>query len=215
MDGTRNIRKGQRGEDYTPEGSSVGLYIGIALGLIVVVGLMILGIYFYKKQQALASKPPAPYRDRNANGTGVSMVGGYAATGVYHTANGGGAGGVAVPGPVVPGSAGLPPPRTAGINVARPPPPIQMYSMNDEAALPSEPQNAGNNAPIYDTINDDHSSGGGASRYSDRSDRYNPSTFKNGGSSFHNNYNHHDYDTPEGSAVSLYSQHNTGWVVWV
>lgn len=65
---------------------------------------------------------------------------------------------------------------------------------------------AGNTAaPIYDTINDDHSSsGGGASRYSGASDRYNPTTFKNGGSSFGNYSSNgaglsHDYDTPEGS----------------
>lgn len=195
MDGTHNVRAGGR-EDPIPEGSSVGLYIGIALGLIVVVGLMILGIYFYRKQQALASKPPAPYRDRNAN-SGVSMVGGYAATGVYHTASNGMNG-------QTPGITQQPP-RTAGINT-RPPPPIQMYSM-DEAPLGAEiggpipPQQnghaGGSTAPIYDTINDDHSSGG-ASRYSG-SDRYNPSTFKNGGSSFQNNGYSHDYDTPEGS----------------
>lgn len=142
---------------------------------------MILGIYFYKKQQALASKPPAPYRDRNANG-GVSMVGGYAATGVYHTAS-------------APPNNSQVPPRTAGINT-RPPPPIQMYSMDENTEGVANGSGA---APIYDTINDDHSSGGGASRYSAGSDRYNPSTFKNGSTSFQNGGYNHDYDTPEGS----------------
>ena len=145
---------------------------------------MIIGIYFYRKQRALAAKPPAPYRDRNANG-GVSMVGGYASTGVYHTA-----------------SNGPPqqPPRTAGINTRAPPPPIQMYSM-DEASPSSEQPPNGGAAPIYDTINDDHSSGGSGYAHSG-SDRYTPSTFKNGGSSFHAYNNagmNHDYDTPEGS----------------
>ncbi len=219
VDGTHNVRAGGH-EDPIPEGSSVGLYIGIALGLIVVLGLMVLGIYFYKKQQALANKPPAPYRDRNANG-GVSMVGGYAATGVYHTASNGGSG----------LNGGPPtsqiPPRTAGINT-RPPPPIQMYSMDTDGLGPpgvlgngleteaGQGHQNGNAAPIYDTINDDHSSGGGASRYSG-SDRYNPpSTFKNGTglhaqASFHNNGGyaggHHDYDTPEGSDPA--NQRNT------
>ena len=169
----------------------MGLYIGIALGLIVVIGLMIIGIYFYRKQSALAAKPPAPYRDRNANG-GVSMVGGYASTGVYHTASNG------------PPNQPHVPPRTAGINTRAPPPPIQMYSM-DEASVPVSdqcPPNGGAGpAPIYDTINDDHSSGGSGYAHSG-SDRYTPSTFKNGGSSFHAYNNaggiNHDYDTPEG-----------------
>jgi len=176
----------------------------------------------------LASKPPAPYRDRNAN-NGVAMVGGYAATGVYHTVTG--PNGAPPNGALPPGQ----PPRTAGINVARPPPPIQMYSMADEATgglasnglhhhghgpEPSHlhqngvggPPLPGNGAvPIYDTINDDHSSG--ASRYSG-SDRYNPnagvsgnappptSTFKNGGPPYLPGYQpNHDYDTPEGAAA--------------
>ena len=59
------------------------MYIGVALGLIVIIGLLILGIYYFRKQRALANKPPAPYRDRNANG--VSAIGGlhgYANTGL-------------------------------------------------------------------------------------------------------------------------------------
>ena len=63
----------------------------------------------------------------------------------------------------------------------------------------------GGAVPIYDTINDDHSSGG-ASRYSG-SDRYNPnssaaaptSTFKNG-APYGGYQPNHDYDTPEGAA---------------
>ena len=62
------------------ESSNVGMYIGVALGLIVIVGLLILGIYYYRKQRALANKPPAPYRDRNANGT-IGGLHGYANTG--------------------------------------------------------------------------------------------------------------------------------------
>jgi uncharacterized iron-regulated membrane protein len=70
--------------EASPEGesSSVGMYIGVALGLIVILGLLILGIYYFRKQRALANKPPAPYRDRNSNG--VSAIGGlhgYANTG--------------------------------------------------------------------------------------------------------------------------------------
>lgn len=61
--------------------------------------------------------------------------------------------------------------------------------------------------PIYDTIKDDHSSsGGGASRYSGASDRYNPTTFKNATGSSFGNYSNgglsHDYDTPEGGENS-------------
>ena len=173
------------------------------VGLILAIGLMFIGVYFCRKQHALAAKPPAPYRDRNANG-GVSMVGGYASTGVYHTSSNG---------PPQPGGNGGLPPRTAGINTRAPPPPIQMYSM-DEAAhsngsamadLSGQPTINNNGpvspAPIYDTINDDHSSGGSGYAHSG-SDRYTPSTFKNGGSSFHaynNSGMNHDYDTPEGS----------------
>merc|ERR1719232_1608465 len=186
VDGTHNVRAGGR-EDPIPEGPSVGLYIGIALGLTGAIGGLIIGIYFCRKQRALAAKPPAPYRDRNANG-GVSMVGGYASTGVYHTA-----------------SNGPPqqPPRTAGINTRAPPPPIQMYSMDEHSHNADQgPPNGNGPAPIYDTINDDHSSGGSGYAHSG-SDRYTPSTFKNGGSSFHA-YNNaggmgHEYDTPEGS----------------
>jgi hypothetical protein len=202
VDGTHNVRAGGRNaDDSLPEGSSVGLYIGIVLGLIVVIGLMVLGIYFYRKQRALATKPPAPYRDRNANGPGgVSMVGGlngYASTGVYHTASNGGP--------------GVQPPRTASILGTRVPPPIQMYSMDDHPTgllglgggnLTGPTTNG--TAPIYDTINDDHSSGGASAGYArsggSGSDRgaYTPSTFKNGAPALNGAYSN-DYDTPEGS----------------
>lgn len=222
VDGTRNVRAGSRNTGDEDEGSSssVGLYIGIALGLIVVVGLTVLGIYFYRKQRALATKPPAPYRDRNANSTGggVSLVGGlngYASTGVYHTANGGGGGGVG------------PAQRTAGIMSSRAPPPIQMYSMEEHMTpvIPGEAPRAGElggpggataaGAPIYDTINDDSSGTSGYARSSGNgSDRagYTPSTFKNGvpaasaagyGSAHANGGYANDYDIPEGSDPRL------------
>ena len=185
VDGTHNIRAGGR-EEPVPEGSSVGLYIGIALGLIVVLGLMVLGLYFYRKQRALTSKPPAPFSDRNANG-GVSMVGGYASTGVYHSAT-----------PSNGTALSALPPRTASINT-RAPPPIQMYSM-DEAM--SGQDHVANGAPIYDTINDDHSSGAGSNGYANSgSDRYTPSTFK-AASTFNNGGYRHDYDVPEGQEGS-------------
>ena len=231
VDGTQNVRAGGRrkGENnLPPEGSSVGLYIGIALGLIAIIGLMVLGIYFYRQRQALATKPPAPYRDRNANGTGgVSMVGGlngYASTGVYHTASGPGAGSSQ-------NGNGVGQQRTAGIVNSRgaPPPPIQMYSMDDSTSPGGVAGVAAGATPIYDTINDDHSSGYARSSVSggNGSDRggYTPSTFKNGGAAalggvaegapppggtpgglggggangYGNNGFAHDYDTPEGT----------------
>ena len=43
----------------------VGMWIGVALGLLVVLGLLVLGVYFYMKQRALQSTKPPPYsRDR-------------------------------------------------------------------------------------------------------------------------------------------------------
>ena len=44
----------------------VGMWIGVALGLLVVLGLLVLGVYFYMKQRALQSTKPPPYsRDRD------------------------------------------------------------------------------------------------------------------------------------------------------
>ena len=142
------------------EASGAGLYIGIALGLIVVIGLLILGIYFYRKQRAITSKPPPqPYRDRNANGIGMaSAMNGYTTSGVYHSASSGVSSGSAVGGP-------------PGLPGQRPPPPIQMYSMADDSSnvLMGNGSNGGMNGhlhtedhrgPIYDTINDDSSGGG-------------------------------------------------------
>ena len=37
--------------------SSAGVWIGIALGVIVILGLLVVGIYFYRKQQNLQTKP--------------------------------------------------------------------------------------------------------------------------------------------------------------
>ena len=56
--------------------TQVGMWIGVALGLLVVLGLLVLGVYFYMKQRALQSAKPPPYsRDRNSNG--------YAGGGLY------------------------------------------------------------------------------------------------------------------------------------
>ena len=42
------------------------MWIGVALGLLVVLGLLVLGVYFYMKQRALQSTKPPPYsRDRD------------------------------------------------------------------------------------------------------------------------------------------------------
>ena len=46
--------------DITEDGessSSAGVWIGIALGVIVILGLLGVGIYFYRKQQNLQTKP--------------------------------------------------------------------------------------------------------------------------------------------------------------
>ncbi len=80
--GTSVGNLGEAAGDPESGSSNVGMYIGVALGLIVIVGLLILGLYYFRKQRALANKPPAPYRDRNSNG--VSAIGGlhgYANTG--------------------------------------------------------------------------------------------------------------------------------------
>ena len=163
------------------EASGAGLYIGIALGLIVVIGLLILGIYFYRKQRAIASKPPPqPYRDRNANGIGMaSAMNGYTSSGVYHSASSGVSSSSNVGGP-------------PGLPGQRPPPPIQMYSMADDSSnVLMNGSNGGINnhlhtedhrGPIYDTINDDSSGGGsgvigpygGSTTHSSASDHANP-----------------------------------------
>jgi hypothetical protein len=68
IDGTKNIRAGSI-SDGEEDSSSVGMWIGVALGLLVVVGLLVLGVYFYRKQRALQATKPPPYtRDRNSNG---------------------------------------------------------------------------------------------------------------------------------------------------
>ena len=159
IDGTKNVRAGSISESADEESSSVGTWIGVTLGLIVVLGLLVLGLYFYRKQRAITSKPP-PYRDRNANGlTANSMPGGLGAVGAAGGA-GSGLGGSGIPG----GSAGY---TAAGVYpvaggalggqngriLSRPPPPIQMYSMDEGAHDDAR-------GPIYDTINDDSSGSG-------------------------------------------------------
>ena len=72
----------------------------MALGLLSVLVIIFVSIYFYRKQMHLQSKPA---RDNNANGLGVLGVPSYA-MGSY-------GGGAAIGG--------------------RPPPPIQMYSIDD------------------------------------------------------------------------------------
>ncbi len=79
VDGTKNIRAGSISNgEASDEGSSVGMWIGVALGLLVVVGLLVLGVYFYRKQKTLQATKPPPYsRDRNSNGYGgTGMYGG-------------------------------------------------------------------------------------------------------------------------------------------
>eukprot|EP00094_Tigriopus_californicus_P005598 TCALIF_05395-PA protein Name:"Similar to CSMD1 CUB and sushi domain-containing protein 1 (Homo sapiens)" AED:0.20 eAED:0.20 QI:0/0/0/0.33/1/1/3/0/317 len=91
VDGTKNVRAGSISEEVGGGSSSVGMWIGVALGLIVVIGLLILGVYFYRKQRSITSKP-APFRDRNSNG--VSNGGGptpngtaaYTMSGIYPVA---------------------------------------------------------------------------------------------------------------------------------
>merc|ERR1711962_462460 len=150
-----------QGKDKT-DNSSIGVWIGVGLGLIVVIGLLIVGIYFYRKQMALHSKPT---RDNNANGLGVLGIPSYAAASYSSSQIG-----------------------------ARPPPPIQMYSIDDS------PED--HRGPIYDTINDDNSSHS-HSTYSQSSDSAYPrSTFAPGQGSPPGQPNigySNDYDVPEGS----------------
>ncbi len=71
--------------------SGVGVWIGVALGLVVVIGLMIVGIYFYKKQQLLHRKPPVAGRDNNnGGGGGLSGLVGLMPSFVTNHSNGGG-----------------------------------------------------------------------------------------------------------------------------
>jgi len=147
--------------------SGVGVWIGVALGLIVVIGLLVVGIYFYRKQLALQSKPT---RDNNANGLGILGVPSYA-TASY------------------------------GANQigSRPPPPIQMYSIDD---TPDD-----HRGPIYDTINDDNSShsqssysqGSGSDQGGGQS--YPRSTFSagSGQGGMPNGGFNNEYDVPEGN----------------
>lgn len=191
VDGTKNIRAGRPLPKDAPETSSIGTWIGVALGLIVVIGLLILGLFFYRKKRAITSKPP-PYRDRNSNNGAMHIM-----SGVYGaennrpnpTALNGSNGGVNGSVPALPARIGQ-----------RPPPPIQMYSM-DEA------NDSDQRGPIYDTINDGSTSSAySRSSASDKgasSAKYAPSTFSpNNGNGYNGRVNGgfggHEYDVPEG-----------------
>jgi hypothetical protein len=90
--------RGGDGDDSSREtaaaaSSGVGVWIGVALGLVVVIGLMIVGIYFYKKQQLLHRKPPVAGRDNNngvGGGGGLSGLVGLMPSFVTNHSNGGG-----------------------------------------------------------------------------------------------------------------------------
>lgn len=161
FDGTTNVISDNRENDN----GGIGVWIGVGLGLIVVIGLIIVGVYFYRKQLHLQSKPT---RDNNANGLGVLGVPSYAV-----------------------GSYG------ANQIGARPPPPIQMYSIDDS---PDD-----HRGPIYDTINDDNSShsqstysqSGGSDHAYPRS-TFNPVSAATSDSGYNNGYNN-EYDVPEGN----------------
>jgi uncharacterized protein YneF (UPF0154 family) len=87
------LRFGGDEETAVAASSSVGVWIGVALGLIVVIGLMIVGIYFYKKQQMLHRKPPitaAALRADNNNLGGGGFGGFVGGLMPSFVANGGG-----------------------------------------------------------------------------------------------------------------------------
>lgn len=199
-------------DDAKNEGgsSNVGLYIGIALGLTVVLGLLFLGIYYYRRQKQLANKPPAPYRDRNSNGIGgLASFNGFSGSGLYHNGT---------------PSNGLQLPRTAGI-MPHPPRqqilPIQMYSMDEASNSISGLED--HRGPIYDTINDDSSAGSGYTRshsgsengfgVSAASTTFGPPLPAANGYSGYKGSNEsfipHDYDIPEGSYMSSGSSRPT------
>ena len=170
-DGDNNVTGGNQDNDN----GNIGVWIGVALGLISVLGIIFVGIYFYRKQMHLHSKPA---RDTNQNGLGVLGVPSYA-MGSY--------GGAA-----------------AGQIGARPPPPIQMYSIDDT------PDNEDHRGPIYDTINDDNSShsqssysqsgSGGSGGGSDTAaGPYSRSTFTPGDQAHYNGGYSNEYDVPEGN----------------
>ncbi len=144
VDGTKNVRAGSRGsnrsdgEEGGEDTSSVGTWIGVVLGLIVVIGLLVLGVYFYRKQRAIATKPP-PYVNNQVavginNGHAAGGRSDYAVSGVYGAGSNGGSvngAGASLNGSgsgSVAGSSGAPalPGRPASMIGKRPPPPIQV-----------------------------------------------------------------------------------------
>ena len=70
-DGFNNV-SGDGGDN---DNGNIGVWIGVALGLISVIGIILVGLYFYRKQMHLQSKPA---RDNNQNGLGVLGVPSYA-----------------------------------------------------------------------------------------------------------------------------------------
>ena len=207
IDGAENIRSGPAVTTDSEDTSSVGTWIGVALGLIVVIGLLVLGVYFYRKKRAMTSKPP-PYRD--SRGPSVPTNGEYIMSSVYGGVSNGSNGSMSngngthvngVHPPTVPNL-----PNRIG---QRPPPPIQMYGMDDSGNAGGTEDHRG---PIYDTINDD-SSGSGYSRSNPGSDKghYAPtSTFTPNGNGYPpqtgprtNGGFVNEYDVPEGSEQQL------------
>merc|ERR1711974_333281 len=156
-----------QGKDKT-DNSSIGVWIGVGLGLIAVIGLLVVGIYFYRKQMALQSKAT---RDSNANGLGVLGIPSYAVQ------------------------------SYSGQIGTRPPPPIQMYSIDDS------PED--HRGPIYDTINDDnsshsqssysHSNSGGSDNTPYSRSTFNPVTTGSDMGHYNNAGYNNDYDVPEGN----------------
>ena len=158
-------------DDREGDQPNIGVWIGVGLGLIIILGIILGAVYFYRKQMQLQQKPS---RDNNGNGPGVLGIPSYVA-GPYSG-------------------------NTSQIGT-RPPPPIQMYSIDD---TPED-----HRGPIYDTINDDNSSHSHSSYSQSNSDNapYTRSTFNpvtplglsSDSSVQYNGAYSNDYDVPEGS----------------
>jgi len=152
----------------TQENESSGVGVWIGVALGLIVVVGLLGVGIFFYRKRTQLQQK-PKRDNNANGLGVMGI------------------------PIYAGS------TFAGAQIgARPPPPIQMYSIEDTDD---------HRGPIYDTINDGDSSHSTYSR-SNGSENSNPirSTFspppglQNGGSGLQNGGYSNDYDVPEGGA---------------
>ena len=152
----------------TQENESSGVGVWIGVALGLIVVVGLLGVGIFFYRKRTQLQQK-PKRDNNANGLGVMGIPNYAGS------------------------------TFAGAQIgARPPPPIQMYSIEDTDD---------HRGPIYDTINDGDSSHSTYSR-SNGSENSNPirSTFspppglQNGGSGLQNGGYSNDYDVPEGGA---------------